>query len=74
MTTPQIDLTILQRLYDSEINISLEWTWDGGIEVWMAGPVAGKRGQAQTVAEALAWLDAQARALYPDSQYAKEPR
>jgi hypothetical protein len=35
-----IDLAFeLQRIYDSEINIRIDWLWDGGIDVYL-GDVA----------------------------------
>jgi hypothetical protein len=49
---------LLQALYDSEINASISWLWDGGIEVALGDELNGyeAEGQVSTVAEAAVWL------------------
>jgi hypothetical protein len=53
---------ILQALYDSEINASISWLWDGGIDVKLGDELNGyhAEGQVSTFAEATAWLRDQA--------------
>jgi len=37
-----VDLAlILQRLYDSEINVCIQWLWDGGIDVKLGDDMNG---------------------------------
>jgi hypothetical protein len=31
----------LQKVYDSEINVCIQWLWDGGIEVKLGDDVNG---------------------------------
>lgn len=69
-------MSILQKLHDSEINASIssfydrEWTAKLGDE--MNGYDASR--SCSSEAEALTWLDSTARALFPNSEYAKSPR
>lgn len=68
-------MSVMQRLYDSEINVSVASFWDGGFDVKLGDDMNG------FVAEASfkqwdaveAWLDKQARDHYPNSTYAKTP-
>jgi len=76
MTARAASGSILQRLHDSEINGSIEWFFDGVWTVklgdivngWTVGEVV------DSLEEAEAWLDAKARELYPDSDYARSSR
>jgi hypothetical protein len=34
-------MSIMQDLYHSEINVSVSWFWDGGIEVKLGDPLNG---------------------------------
>jgi hypothetical protein len=65
---------IIADLYDSEINASLSWFWDGGIDVSLGddlnGFVTGE--QVATLAEAVEWLRANAVQHYPDSAFAEK--
>ena len=65
---------ILQALYDSEINDSISWLWDGGIDVALGDELNGyiADGQVSTFAEATAWLRDQACKHYPDSGFARK--
>ena len=69
-----MDLTtdIPQQLYESEINFSISCFWDGGFTVKLGDDMNGfgAERQAQTYADALAWLDQEARKQYPSSLYA----
>jgi len=68
----------LRRICDSEINIRINWLWDGdvegwrGIEVWV-GDMNGYLAQ-ETVPSAdeiVPWLQEAIAHFYPDSAYAK---
>ena len=77
---------ILQALYDSEINISISWLWDGGIDVCVDGGWGGPdtwKAKATIMnchdgpdrhdafAEAVNWIANKAIELCPDSTFAK---
>jgi hypothetical protein len=65
---------ILSALYESEINASISWLWDGGIDVALGDELNGydAEGQVSTIAEAAAWLRDQACRHYPDSTFARK--
>jgi hypothetical protein len=57
----------LQKIYDSEIHVSIAWVWDGGIDINLDLDLA--HGNVQTTTEILPWLqDAIAKHL-PKSKY-----
>lgn len=62
---------IPQRLYDSEINFVISCFWDGGFDVKIGDAMNGFEAETQvrSYAEAIAWLDQEARKLYPGSFY-----
>lgn len=66
-------MEILRMLHDSEINGSVEWYFDNVWTVKIGDSVNGVKAKAvvASAAEAEAWLHLTARALYPDSDYAK---
>src|SRR5260370_42326310 len=51
----------LQRIYDSEMNVSISWLWDGGIDVKLGDEMNGYDAEASllTVPEILPWLQVQ---------------
>jgi hypothetical protein len=62
----------LQKIYDSEINVSISWLWDGGIEVRLGDKVNGFVAE-ETFANAAGigpWLQEAIAHFYPDSAYA----
>jgi hypothetical protein len=63
---------ILDDLYESEINASISWLWDGGIDVKLGDPLNGYKAEDKvgTFAEATTWLRDQACRHYPDSEFA----
>jgi hypothetical protein len=65
---------ILNALYESEINASISWLWDGGIDVALGNELNGyyAEGQVSTFAEATAWPKDQACKHYPDSGFARK--
>ena len=75
MDKPMSDLEeILSALYESEINASISWLWDGGIDVMLGDELSGYKaeGKVSTFAEATAWLRDQACQHYPDSVFARK--
>jgi len=57
----------LQMLYDNEINATLSWFWDGGVN-WVLGDAVNgvrKAGNAPTPDEAIDELWSEAVKLYP---------
>jgi len=65
-------IDILQALYDSEINASLGWLWDGGIDWKLYLPGAQiLEGNAGTVQEAVQQLIQAATKHFPNSAFAK---
>lgn len=67
--------TVIRRLYESEINCGLQSFWDGGIDVWIGDYANGRHVEgnfsARQMGEIAAWLDIEARRLYPQSDYAR---
>ena len=65
---------ILDELYASEINVSISWLWDDGIDVKLGDPLNGydAEGKVTTIAEAAVWLRDQACQHYPDSEFARK--
>ena len=57
----------LQRLYDGEINIKLEWFWDGGIDATLGDHMNGwhATGNFETVTEAIDFLEMEAIKRWP---------
>jgi hypothetical protein len=66
-------MSIMQRLYDSEINAWITSFWDDGFYVRLGDEMNGFRaeGHCMTWNEVERWLDEQARIYYPDSVYAR---
>ena len=61
---------ILQRLYDSEINVEIHWIWDGGVE-WSLCDDGHSSGMGKTVAEAVEALANAAALAYPESDFGR---
>ena len=63
---------ILDDLYASEINASISWLWDGGIDVKLGDELGGFKAEAnvRTMREAAVWLRDEACRQYPDSTFA----
>lgn len=66
-------MSILEELYNSEINAKIEWFWDGGFDVTLGDGMNGYLDSINTRdwSEAEAWLRAKAVEHYPDSDFAK---
>jgi hypothetical protein len=56
----------MQRVYDSEINATIEWLWDGGFSLKLGDPDQPDRGQRQDMARS--------RGLVSRADYAALPR
>jgi hypothetical protein len=68
---------VIQALYDSEINAGLDADWDGGITAWVAGGrdrLCERTFARREFGEIAAWLDHEARRLFPNSKYATDGR
>jgi hypothetical protein len=64
---PQDLEEILRALYESEINVSISWVRDNGIDVEYDAS-----DKVSTFSEATAWLRDQACKHYPDSEFARK--
>ena len=66
------DMSIMQRLYDSEINFSVSSFYDDGFYVRLGDELNGFRAEAclPTWADVEEWLAAMARIYYPTSEFA----
>ena len=68
------DLAVeLQRIYDSEINVSISWLWDGGFTVRLGDQIGGYQAEetVDAVADIVPWLQHAIAHFYPQSSYAK---
>jgi hypothetical protein len=65
--------TELQRIYDSEINVSISWFWDGGIDVRLGDAINGFPADENvpSIKDILPWLQEAIAHFYPDSTYAR---
>ena len=63
----------LQRIYDSEINVSISWFWDGGFDVSLGDKYNATLAEAnlKNAKDILPWLQTQIRRHLPESDYAK---
>jgi hypothetical protein len=70
---PDTRMSIMQRLYDSEINAWITSFWDDGFYVRLGDEMNGFRAEVQCMTwnEVEQWLDKQACIHYPDSVFAR---
>src|SRR5215831_7729852 len=63
----------LQKIYDSEINVSIGWVWDGGINVRLGDAINGYLAQENVAStrDIVPWLQEAIAHFYPDSTYAQ---
>lgn len=61
---------LLQKLYNSEINVSLESFWDGGIQAKIGDNMNGFKSEENhaTFEDAAQWCWDEAKRLYPDAE------
>lgn len=66
--------SVLERLYDSEINFSISCFWDGGYDVKLGDPMNGFKYEDnhRKYEDALGALEENAVRLFPDSEFTKE--
>jgi hypothetical protein len=69
---PTLD-TVIRELYDSEINATISWVWDGGFDLAIGDQYNGIReaGNVDTTEEAAHWFVEHGKRLWPNSQFAK---
>jgi hypothetical protein len=62
----------LQKIYDSEINIRIDWLWDGGIDVWLGDELNGFAAHEtlRAAAEIVPWFEEAIAHFWPASAYA----
>jgi DNA-directed RNA polymerase subunit RPC12/RpoP len=68
-----VDLAIeLQKIYDSEINISIGWFWDRGITIRIGDEMNGFLAEdtVPSISEVCPWLQEAIAHFYPTSTYA----
>jgi hypothetical protein len=66
--------TLLKALYESEINILIDWMWDSGIQVKIGDRMNGFKEAIIMDAnfdEIERWIEAKVKENYPDSKFAK---
>ena len=65
----------LQKIYDSEINLSIAWLWDGGITVRLGDEIGGFKAEENVTAvnDVIPWLQEAIAHFYPGSSYAASP-
>jgi hypothetical protein len=70
----QMDSSIQQQLYDSEINFEVACVWDGGFIVKLGDALNGYKAEAnlETWDDVETWLSEQAALHFPDSKFAGE--
>lgn len=65
----------LQKIYDSEINISISWSWDGGIDLKLGHEMHGSKfdeeGAVDKVEEIIPWLQKNIKKHCQGSTYVK---
>ena len=65
---------ILQDIYDSEINLTISWFWDEGINIVIGDNTNGirKARNFDTIRQALSYLAVAVSEMYPDSDFARK--
>jgi DNA-directed RNA polymerase subunit RPC12/RpoP len=67
-----VDLGIeFQKIYDSEINVSISWLWDGGIDIRLGDEMNGfvAEQNVASVAEIVPWLQEAIARFHPMASY-----
>jgi hypothetical protein len=65
--------TVIPDLYNSEINVKIEWFWDGSFHVALGDDMNGWDAESHfdQWVDALEWLQTKAIEIYPESSFAK---
>ena len=69
-----LDLAVeLQKIYDSEINVSIGWMWDGGVTLRLGDDIGGYIAEeiVGSLADAVPWFQEAIAHFYPTSFYAR---
>ena len=69
-----LDLSVeLQKIYDSEINVRVDWLWDGGIDLKVGDEMNGfvAEENVHSVAEIVRWFQEAIAHFYRGSTYAQ---
>jgi len=63
----------LQKIYDSEINVSIFWEWDGGILIKLGDEMNGFKevGGVDKMEDIVPYLKEKIKLHYPNSTYIK---
>lgn len=64
---------LLTDLYDSEINLSISWLWDGGYDIKIGDEMNWYRAEScfDNLDEAEIWITENIKRLYPNSFFVK---
>ena len=74
MANSASDLALeLQKIYDSEINVSISWFWDGGITLRLGDEMSGYVAEETVgaVAAIIPWFQEAIAHYYPTSKYTR---
>lgn len=65
---------LIKSLYESEINVTISWFWDGGFEIKIGDEMNGFKSTFTTndLSVLEQHLEMKAKELYPESKFAKE--
>jgi hypothetical protein len=70
-------LHAIRALYASEINCGIQTHWDAGATAWIGDPANGRLSERHfdgyEFPDIPRWLDEEARRLFPQSDYARQP-
>lgn len=66
-------MSVMQEIYDNEVNISITTFWDGGYEVKLGDPMNGFVAERNVDRwdQVEPWLEAQMIKHFPDSEFAQ---
>jgi hypothetical protein len=67
---------ILQKIYDSEIHLSIGWMWDGGVDYKIGADLSYIEGKVEStekdnITEAIAIIADHVAKEYPNSEFTK---
>jgi hypothetical protein len=63
------DMDELQKIYDSEINVSISWLWAGGIDMRRYCEWLSCCAELHSMSEVVPWLQEAITHFYPDAAY-----
>ena len=71
-----LDLAVeLQKIYDSEINVSIGWMWDGGVTLRLGDDIGGYIAEdiVASLADSVPWFQEAIAHFCPTSAYPRGP-